>query len=88
MVCKRCGRVLKDPYWIEIGFGKVCWESMGNVIDKASHPKESKSSYHVVFDNQISLDDIEIALNDAACSCDIEIFVFDDQTTLFDEGGL
>lgn len=27
-VCKRCGRKLKNPEYMERGYGKICWEKI------------------------------------------------------------
>lgn len=38
--CGRCGRRLKNPAYIEIGFGKVCAAKLGIVIPKKRKPKD------------------------------------------------
>ncbi len=38
--CGRCGRRLKNPAYIEIGYGKTCAAKLGIVIPKKRKPKE------------------------------------------------
>lgn len=48
MQCGRCGRKLKDPESISIGYGPICRDVMGirdkKKIRKASNPKNHASS--------------------------------------------
>lgn len=42
--CGRCGRVLKDPRYIEVGFGKVCAAKMGITIPAKPKAKKIKAA--------------------------------------------
>ena len=48
--CNRCGRVLKNPVYIELGYGKVCAAKMGISIPSKKHGdnalKENKGGDH------------------------------------------
>jgi hypothetical protein len=37
--CNRCGRVLKNPVYVEIGYGKVCAAKEGVTVPK--HEKKN-----------------------------------------------
>lgn len=37
--CGRCGRRLKNPAYIEIGYGRTCAAKLGIVIPKKRKPK-------------------------------------------------
>ena len=40
--CNRCGRVLKNPVYIEIGYGKVCATKEGVTVQKHEKKKVDK----------------------------------------------
>ncbi|WPX08199.1 DUF6166 domain-containing protein [Anaerocellum danielii] len=42
--CKRCGRPLKNPVYIEIGYGKVCAAKMG-LLDYAKVQKNEQEPF-------------------------------------------
>lgn len=42
--CGRCGRRLKNPAYIEIGYGRTCAAKLGIEIPRKRKPKDKPSS--------------------------------------------
>ena len=42
-ICKRCGRKLKNPLFIKLGYGKTCYEKMC----------KNKSHFNKLFDERM-----------------------------------
>ncbi len=53
MVCRRCGRKLRDPISIKIGYGPVCRSELGIEIEKALDKKHSDSASHYKSSEQV-----------------------------------
>lgn len=44
MICGRCGRRLKDPVSIKIGYGPVCRAELGIEVERKPNEKTGRSS--------------------------------------------
>lgn len=56
--CGRCGRVLKDPRYIEAGFGKVCAAKMGITIPAKPKAKKAKPAVQEGGDQREAVEEV------------------------------